>query len=106
MPALDAGYVDWDDDDLLLRNSRYQELSPESVQWMFTTSFGGHFQPLTWLSYTLDWALWKRETFGYHLSNVLLHALTAVAFYFVARRLLGVSVGLPEATASSVASSS
>ena len=88
MPALNASFVDWDDDDLLFTNTRYQTLNAENLRWMFTTSFAGHFQPLTWLSYTLDWALWKRESFGYHLTNVLLHALTAIVFYFVCRRLL------------------
>ena len=69
MPALDAGFVDWDDDDLLIHNIRHRTFSVESVRWMFTTSFSGHFQPLTWMTFTLDWMLWKREMFGYHLTN-------------------------------------
>ena len=88
VPALDATFVYWDDDDLLFYNTRYRTLSADSLRWMFTTSFAGHFQPLTWLSYTLDWALWKRELFGYHLTSVVLHALTAVGLYSLARRLL------------------
>ncbi len=88
LPALDAGFVDWDDDDLLVNNNRYRSLNLENLQWMFTTSFFGHFQPLTWLSYAFDYAIWRGDPLGYHLTNVILHALTAVAFYFVARRLL------------------
>ncbi len=94
MPALDAGLVDWDDDDLLFYNVRHQTLDAESLRWMFTTSYAGHFQPLTWLTYAMDWTLWKREYFGYHLTSVLLHALTTVAFYFVARRLLAAGHGV------------
>jgi len=93
MPALDAGFVDWDDDDLLFYNTRYRTFSADNLRWMFTTSFAGHFQPLTWLSYSLDWALWKRELFGYHLTSVVLHALTAVGLYFLARRLLTAGSG-------------
>jgi tetratricopeptide (TPR) repeat protein len=88
MPALDAGLVDWDDDDLLVHNTRHRQLNADSLRWMFATSYTGHFQPLTWLTYALDWAVWKREWFGFHLTSVLLHALTAVAVYFVTRRLL------------------
>ena len=88
MPALTASFVDWDDDDLLLIETRYRTIDVDTLWWMFTTSYTGHFQPLTWLSFSLDWALWKRETFGYHLTNLLLHAMTAIGFYFVARRLL------------------
>ncbi|RME37802.1 MAG: tetratricopeptide repeat protein [Planctomycetota bacterium] len=88
MPALDAGLVDWDDDDLLLYETRYQAINADTLRWMFTTSYAGHFQPLTWLSYAMDWALWKRETAGYHLTNVVLHIVTVVLFYFVTLRLL------------------
>ncbi len=88
IPALDAGFVGWDDDDLILNTTRYRTLDAQSLEWMFTTSYTGHFQPLTWLSFTMDWALWHRETFGYHLTNVLLHILTALTFYFLTRRLL------------------
>lgn len=98
MPALDAGLVDWDDDDLLIFNTRHRTLDADSLRWMFTTSYSGHFQPLTWLTYSLDWALWRRDVFGYHLTDlfgmhltsVLFHAATAVAFYFLVRRLLAV----------------
>ena len=88
VPALTAGYVDWDDDDLLIKNTRYQVLTTDNLRWMLTTSYSGHFQPLTWLSYTLDFALWGRNPVGYHLTSVALHALAAVAFYFVAQSLL------------------
>jgi cytochrome c-type biogenesis protein CcmH/NrfG len=93
IPALEAGLVGWDDDDLLLNNTLYRTLTPDTIRWMFTTSFAGHFQPLTWLSYSLDWMIWQREAFGYHLTNVVLHALTALAFYGVVGRLLAVVAG-------------
>jgi tetratricopeptide (TPR) repeat protein len=88
MPALTAGKVGWDDDDLLDTHTHYHALTADNLHWMFTTSYSGHFQPLTWLSYALDYALWERNPIGYHFTNVVLHALAAVAFYFVARRLL------------------
>ena len=44
--ALAAGFVYWDDDDLLINNTRYQVLNTENLQWMFSTSYAGHFQPL------------------------------------------------------------
>lgn len=88
MPVLDAGLVDWDDDDLLIHETRYRTISYQSLQWMFTTSYTGHFQPLTWLSYSLDWSLWGRGTTGPHAFNVLLHFATAWLLYLITRRLL------------------
>lgn len=98
MPALAAGWVGWDDDSLVLAQTQYRGFSADSLRWMFTTSFSGHFQPLTWLSYALDyklyeWGLWELNEVGFHLMNVAIHALTAVAFYFVARRLLAIATG-------------
>ncbi len=93
MTALDAGLVYWDDDDLLVNNTRYHVLSGENVKWMFTTSYAGHFQPLTWLTYSLDFAVWGMEPLGYHLTNILFHAMTAVTFYFLTRMLLAAATG-------------
>ena len=98
MPALLAGWVGWDDDSLVLEQTQYRGFSADSLRWMFTTSFSGHFQPLTWLSYALDyklyeWGSWDLNEVGFHLMNVAIHALTAVAFYFVARRLLAIATG-------------
>jgi len=90
VPALQAGFVNWDDYPLLFNNTRYQELTLDNLRWMFTTSYAGHFQPLTWLSYALDYQIWTRSAFGFHLSSVLLHLGTTLVFYFVARRLIAI----------------
>jgi tetratricopeptide (TPR) repeat protein len=58
---------------------------------MFTV-MSGHYMPLTWLTHGLDYVLWGMQPGGYHLVNVLLHALGTVAAYFVALRLLAAAV--------------
>jgi tetratricopeptide (TPR) repeat protein len=55
---------------------------------MLTTTHMSNFSPLSWLSYAADYALWGLNPVGYHLTNVLLHALNAVLFFFLAGRLL------------------
>jgi tetratricopeptide (TPR) repeat protein len=55
---------------------------------MFTTALLGHYTPLTWLTLTLDHAMWGMAPRGYHLTSLLLHAATAAAFALVAHRLL------------------
>lgn len=37
-----------------------------------------YFRPLLVVSFALDWALWGWEPWGYHLTNVTLHALAAI----------------------------
>lgn len=88
LPALGGGFLDWDDGTLLLRNPWYRGLAPSNLAWMFTTVRMGHWMPLNWISFGLDYLLWGMNPFGYHLTNVLLHAAAASVLYLVAARLL------------------
>lgn len=77
-PALDAGFVDWDDPSNLLENPHYRGLSLTHLRWMFTTLLGGHYQPLSWVTFALDYTAWGMQPHGYHLTNVVLHAANAL----------------------------
>ena len=37
-----------------------------------------YFRPLPVVTFALDWALWRYDAWGYHLTNVALHALASV----------------------------
>jgi len=45
--------------------------------------------PLTWISYMLDTQMYGPDPWGYHLTNVLLHAATSVILFLVLRRVTG-----------------
>jgi hypothetical protein len=89
LPGLGNGFIpNWDDALNFLDNPHYRGLGPAQLRWMFTTFHAGHYIPLTWLSLGLDYLLWGLHPGGYHLTSLLLHAATALAFYFVSLRLL------------------
>jgi hypothetical protein len=89
--ALRNDFVGWDDDQNLIRNTRYQGLDGEHLRWMFTTGIAGHYQPLTWLSFALEsQLLWGVNAAGFHFTNIVLHLATSVGFFFVARRIIEV----------------
>ncbi|HXJ77238.1 MAG TPA: tetratricopeptide repeat protein [Candidatus Methylomirabilis sp.] len=79
--------MDWDDRKNLVDNVNYRGLGWIQLRWM-TTALGGHYIPLTRMSYGLDYLLWGLNPVGYHLTNLLLHIASVVTFYFVASRLL------------------
>ncbi|MCX5794904.1 MAG: tetratricopeptide repeat protein [Elusimicrobia bacterium] len=87
LPALDNGFVRWDDDVYLLDNPWFRGLGWANVRWMLTTTRGALWQPLTWLSFAFDYSAWGLEPCGYHLTNILLHAATAALFYAVCLHL-------------------
>ena len=87
-PAIGADFVAWDDDLNLTDNVRYRGLSLEHLRWMVTTTHGGHYQPLTWISWALDYLVWGMDPRGYHLTNVALHAAATLVFYALASHVL------------------
>jgi Flp pilus assembly protein TadD len=98
-PALWNDFVGWDDHMNLVKNPNYRGLGWTQLRWMVTTTLMGHWIPLTWVTFGLDYLLWGMNPFGYHLTNLLLHSANALVFYFVARRLLRHSMtGLPATT--------
>lgn len=92
--CLQNDFVDWDDPGMLLENPQYRGLGPAHLRWMFTTFHMGHYQPLSWVTLALDYVTAKAcvgnglDPRPYHLTNVLLHAASAVLVYFLALRLL------------------
>ena len=57
--------------------------------------YTGHFyRPLLNATFALDYALWGLEPVGYHLTGIVLFAVSAGAFYLLCRRSLGSSATL------------
>ena len=93
LPALGQGFVELDDDRNFLMNEAYRGLGAENLRWMFTQSHMGHYHPLTWLTLAFDYQLYGLDGAGYHATNLLFHALGAVALYFLALALFRLGFG-------------
>lgn len=94
MPALWGEFLSWDDVYVLVSNPHYRGLGWAELQWMFstTTTFLGHWMPVTWMTFGLDYVLWGMNPIGYHLTNILFHSANAAVFYLVAVHLLAKSI--------------
>ena len=97
LPALQNGFAgNFDDAKNFLANPHYRGLGLTQIEWMFTTTHMGQYVPLTWITLGLDYLLWGMNAAGYHLTSLLLHAVTAVLFYLVSLRLIGLAIRRPE----------
>jgi tetratricopeptide (TPR) repeat protein len=72
----------WDDNTLVKDNAYVKSWSrlPE----LFTKKMGpsyGFYRPLQMATYTMDYFLWRLNPIGYHLTNIFLHILTALAIW-------------------------
>src|SRR5213594_2199700 len=97
LPTLQNQFVAWDDDKNFLDNPRYRGLGWAHLRWMFTAFHLGHYIPLSWVTFGLDYLLWGMNPFGYHLTNLVLHTANAVLFYFLTSRLLSLALPVPSA---------
>jgi len=83
LPVLQGEFLHWDDRALFIENPYYLGLSPSHWQWMCTAVLLGHWQPLSWLSYAVDYKMWGLNPQGWHAINLLLHAANAVLVYLL-----------------------
>jgi len=97
-PALMNGFVEWDDQVNLTENPEFRGLGKAQLTYFFTTVLMGHYIPLTWLTFGLDYIVWGMNPTGYHLSNLIIYAANTAVLYFVALRLLAKSTTLAGAT--------
>jgi len=88
IPALDNGFVDWDDPRNFLENPSYRGLGGAQVKWAWSTFWLGVYQPLAWLLLEAQYVLWKFDPRGYHLISLLLHTANAVVLYVLTVTLL------------------
>lgn len=76
-----------DDIDLIVNNSYIKNI--KFLPLLFITDFfhfspygkSSYYRPLTMLTFSLDYHLWNLNPFGYHLTNIILHATVALLFY-------------------------
>ena len=81
----------WDDQYLSLENPFIKSplLILESFRhYLFLESFSSHYRPVQNISYLFDYFFWNTDPYGFHLTNVLLHAGSGVLLYFLLRKLL------------------
>jgi len=91
--VLDNAFT-YDDHYIIEANELIRSISPMEIfgnpfwRGFATEGSGTYYRPLVILSYSLDFACSGLEPVGYHLSNVMFHALTAFLVFLLARRLI------------------
>jgi len=92
-PAIDNGFLHWDDDNNLMKNTHIRGFSAENLKWMWTSSLLGVWQPLTWMITTVEYRLFDGANLakfsrGMHVASIGLHSVAVMLVFFVVRRLI------------------
>jgi Flp pilus assembly protein TadD len=93
--AVTAGFASYDDAPQIVQNPSLSSLgaslkyfqSPVSFATDFRGSGGYSYRPLFWLSLAIDDKLWGLNPAAFHLTNVLLHWLSALFLFLLLGRL-------------------
>jgi len=84
----------WDDSSQILENPQIQSL--RNVPSLFISEVwagvkgetSNYYRPLFTLSLAVDYFLWGKHPFGYHLSNMLFHIFVSVTVYILCLKIL------------------
>jgi protein O-mannosyl-transferase len=86
--ALQGQFVEWDDTNHITRNVAIRALTLDNLGLMFAHPIAKLYCPLTWLSFAIDYQIWGRAPFGYHLTNLLLHLANTLLVLVFVREIL------------------
>jgi tetratricopeptide (TPR) repeat protein len=83
-------FINFDDNEYVFKNPQVARgLTIEGIVWAFTHVHSANWHPVTWLSHMLDGQFYGLNPGGHHLTNVLLHAATAILLFLVLRQMTG-----------------
>ncbi len=77
-PCLKNGFVNWDDPELLTENPSVQRLSMSNISKLFTRFYCSNYIPLTLLSLTMEYHLFKDNPLPFHATNITLHIINGL----------------------------
>jgi hypothetical protein len=76
--ALWCGFINLDDDFYVFNNPLMQGVDYKTLKLLFSEPQQGAWLPLTIISFAIDNLFWSGNPSGYHLTNILLHAVNAM----------------------------
>ncbi len=83
-------FIDLDDNIYVIENPYVQSgLSYQGLIWAFSTTHTTNWHPLTWLSFMLDYDLYRLNPAGYHWTNILFHIANTILLFLVLKRMTG-----------------
>ena len=88
--TLSHGFINFDDDQYVYANPVILKgISPANIAWAFTHAHADNWHPLTTILHMADCQFYGLRPWGHHLTNLLLHAATAVLLFLMLLEMTG-----------------
>ena len=88
-PTLNNGFTNWDDEEYVVNNSHIKGLTLHNIVKVFSTIYVANYQPLTMLSYMLDYHFFQLNPMGYHAMSLLFHIANSLLVFIIIYSLTG-----------------
>lgn len=86
--AVFGDFVNYDDPRFVIENTGIRNFNADMIVSALTQQFSNdYWAPLTWISFAVDYHFWGVNPAGYHLVNILLHAVNTGLVVLVADKL-------------------
>jgi hypothetical protein len=83
-------FINFDDNVYVTENSHIQSgITLDGFRWAFSTRYADLWNPLVWLSFMFDYQLHGLNAGGYHLTNLILHVMSALLLFWLFNRMTG-----------------
>ncbi len=79
----------WDDADHVLNNPDIRSLSWQNIIGIFSSYYVGMYQPVTTLTYAIDYQMWGLSPAGFHFTNLILHLISGVMVLMLLNKITG-----------------
>ncbi|KUG23968.1 hypothetical protein ASZ90_006231 [hydrocarbon metagenome] len=77
------GFINYDEELYITENDHIKSgINPESIKWAFSAVVCSNWHPLTLLSHSLDWSLFKDNAGGHHFISLLIHIGAVLLLFF------------------------
>jgi hypothetical protein len=81
-------FINLDDTVYVTENLYIQSgIALNGILWAFSATYAEFWHPLTWLSLMFDYQLYGLNAGGYHLTNVILHIMSALLLFWLFKRM-------------------
>lgn len=88
LPALQNGFVNWDDSAYVYENLNIQSIDFRFLKWCLTAVVVNLWLPLTMFSLAIDYSVWGLNPLGYHLTNNVLHSFNTYLVFILTLKLV------------------
>jgi len=91
IPTLSSGFVNLDDHGYVKQNTLIESIDLAFFKSIFTVPVINNWHPLTVFTLAIDYAVWGRDPFGYHLVNIIWHSLNTFLVFVLTFRLASIN---------------